>query len=89
MSIFGRFFGQKEKSSSVAKNRLQLVLVHDRVDLSPGKMDQLKDELIQVISKYVAIDQEGIDIALTENDSQSRLTAHIPLIVQRQRSSSI
>jgi cell division topological specificity factor len=85
MSFFSRLFGQKEKSSNVAKNRLQLVLVHDRVDLSPGKMDQLKDELIQVISKYVEIDQQGIDIALTKNNDQSRLTAQIPLLSARQR----
>jgi cell division topological specificity factor len=89
MSIFGRWFGQKQNSSSVAKSRLQLVLVHDRVDLSPGKMDEMKDELIAVISKYVDIDQKGIDIVLSEDNSQSRLTAHIPLIAQRQKSTSI
>lgn len=90
MSFFSRFFGQKGNSGSVAKNRLQLVLVHDRVNLSPGKMDELKDELIQVISRYVEIDRDGIDISLTENNNQSRLTAHIPLLsTPRQRNSSI
>lgn len=85
MSVFTRLFGRKETSSTVAKNRLQLVLVHDRVDLTPGKMEQMKDELIQVISKYVEIDRQGIDIALTKNNNQSRLTAHIPLLGVRQR----
>ncbi len=85
MSVFTRLFGRKETSSTVAKNRLQLVLVHDRVDLTPGKMEQMKDELIQVISKYVEIDRQGIDIALTKNNNQSRLTAHIPLLSVRQR----
>ncbi len=91
MNFFNRFFGHKGNSSSVAKNRLQLVLVHDRVNLSPGKMDELKDELIQVISRYVDIDQNGIDIALTQDHDQSRLTAHIPLLngSPRQKSSSI
>ncbi|GAB4458883.1 MAG: cell division topological specificity factor MinE [Anaerolineae bacterium] len=90
MSFFSRFFRPKENSSSVAKNRRQLVLVHDRVNLSPGKMDELKDELIQVISKYVDIDRDGIDITLTENNNQSRLTAQIPLLTPpRQRNSSI
>lgn len=90
MNFFNRFFGQKGNSGSVAKNRLQLVLVHDRVNLSPGKMDELKDELIQVISRYVEIDRDGIDISLTENNNQSRLTAHIPLLSNpRQRNSSI
>lgn len=85
MNVFSRLFGRKENSSAVAKNRLQLVLVHDRVDLTPGKLEQMKDELIQVISKYVEIDQQGIDIALTKNNNQSRLTAQIPLLSVRQR----
>ena len=86
MSIFERLFNRNSsKSGSVAKNRLHLVLVHDRSDLSPGKMDQLKDDLIQVISKYVEIDKTGIDIALTKDENQSRLTAQIPLLGARQK----
>ena len=84
MNLFSRLFGQGEpKSGTVAKNRLQLVLVHDRINLSPGKMDQLKDELIEVISKYVEIDQEGIDIVLTNDKRQSSLTAHFPVVGAR------
>ena len=89
MNIFSRVFKRKETSGMVAKNRLQLVLVHDRVKLSPGKMDELKDDLIQVISKYVEIDRNGIDITLTQTDNQSRLTAHIPLLNSRQNNPSI
>lgn len=85
MNIFRRLFGAKESSSNVAKNRLKLVLVHDRVDLSPGKMDLLKDELIKVISKYVEIDRDGIDISLSRHDSQSQLVANIPLLEMRQK----
>ena len=86
MSIFDRLFHRNSaKSGNVAKNRLQLVLVHDRSDLSPGKMEQLKDDLIAVISKYVEIDQAGIDIALTKEENQSRLTAQIPLVSARQK----
>jgi cell division topological specificity factor len=80
MSLFKQLFGRKEsQSGSVAKNRLKVILVHDRVDLSPGKMDQLKRDLAAVISKYVEVDQDGIDIALTDSKRQSRLTAHIPV----------
>jgi cell division topological specificity factor len=80
MNFFNRLFGRSEsKSGKVAKNRLQLVLVHDRVNLSPGEMELLKDELIQVISRYVEIDQQGIEIALTNNNRTSRLTAHFPV----------
>jgi cell division topological specificity factor len=81
MNLLSRLFGYGEsKSGAVAKNRLQLVLVHDRVNLSPGSMEQLKDELIEVISKYVEIDQEGIEIALSNDKRQSTLTAHFPVV---------
>ncbi len=85
MSLFNRLLGRnKLKSGTIAKNRLQLVLVQDRVNLSPARMDQLKDELIQVISKYVEIDQTGIDIALTNSNRQSQLIANIPVLGARQ-----
>jgi cell division topological specificity factor len=84
MNAFQRLIGRKQPTSrEIAKNRLQLVLVHDRVNLPAGKMNQLKDELIKVISKYVEIDQDGIEIFLTGNDRQQRLTANIPIIGAR------
>jgi cell division topological specificity factor len=84
MNMFRRLIGSQQPTSrEVAKERLQLVLVHDRIGLSPEQMDQLKDELIQVISKYVEIEQEGINISLTKNGRESRLTADIPVIRSR------
>lgn len=83
MNVFQRLLGNEPKSRDIAKDRLQLVLVQDRVNLPPDKMNQLKDELIQVISKYVEIEQDGIEISLTKNGRQSRLTADIPVIGAR------
>ncbi len=54
-------FLNKEKSSSVAKDRLKLVLIHDRAMLSPKMLENLKDELIAVISKYVDIDRDSLN----------------------------
>lgn len=86
MNIFNRLLGRREPSSrEVAKDRLQLVLVQDRVNLSPDKMTELKDELIKIISKYVEIDQNGIDISLTKSGRQSRLTADIPIVGARHK----
>ena len=68
------------KSRQVAKERLKLVLVHDRTDISPTIIAQLKDELIAVISKYVDIDREAVDVQLTQNRRENRLTANIPLL---------
>ena len=68
------------KSRQIAKERLRLVLVHDRTDISPTIIAQLKDELITVISKYVDIDRDAVDVQLTQNRRESRLTANIPLL---------
>jgi cell division topological specificity factor len=81
MNVLSRLLGRGEPTSrDIAKDRLQLVLVQDRVNLSPAKMNEMKDELIKVISKYVEIDQAGINISLTKTGRQSRLTADIPIL---------
>ena len=86
MNIFNRLLGRNKPSSrEIAKDRLQLVLVQDRVNISPEKMSALKDELITVISKYVEIDQDGIDITLTKAGRRSRLTADIPVVGVREK----
>jgi cell division topological specificity factor len=86
MKAFQRLLGgQKTSSGKIAKNRLQLVLVQDRVNLPASKMNDLKDELIQVISKYVEIDQDSIEISLTGNGRRQSLTANIPVIRSLQK----
>ena len=83
MSLFNRLLGRDEpKSRILARNRLKVILVHDRVDLSPGKMEQLKNDLADVISRYVEIDQDGIELALTDTNRQSHLTAQFPVVGQ-------
>ncbi len=84
---FMRLFGKKEeKSKNVAKERLKLVLVHDRADLSPKFLEMIKGDIIRVISEYVDIDEEGLDIKLTrmkrevDNTTISALVANIPII---------
>lgn len=87
MNLFSRMFkGNRKTSRDIAKNRLQFVLVQDRVGLAPETMNELKDELIKLISKYVEIDQEGIEISLTKSGRRSRLTADIPVIGAHQKS---
>ena len=78
MSVFTRLFRRKEPTSrEVAKERLQLVLIHDRVKLSPDVLQRMKDELVSAISKYVQIDRDGIEISLTQN---KRLVVDMPLL---------
>jgi cell division topological specificity factor len=79
-ALFGR---RKETSRDIAKDRLQLVLIQDRVNLSPQLLQTLKDELISVISRYVEIDEQNMEVNFTQSNRQSRLTADIPLIGAR------
>jgi cell division topological specificity factor len=72
------FFGRK-KSANSAKERLQLVLIHDRTDLSPAELDALKDDLIQTISRHVDIDPSSVTINLAQEGRSQRLVADIPL----------
>jgi len=72
------FFSRKRSATS-AKERLQLVLVHDRTDLTPGQLESLKDDLIKAISKYIEIDPEAVRIDLEKEGREQRLVADIPL----------
>ncbi len=72
------WFGHKRSAQS-AKERLQLVLIHDRTDLTPAELTALKDELLQVISKHVDIDAEGVRIQVEHDGRSQRLLADIPL----------
>jgi cell division topological specificity factor len=86
MSVLNWLLGRGQPTSrEIAKDRLQLVLVQDRVNLPPQKMSKLKDDLIKVISEYVEIDREGIEISLSKTGRRSRLMANIPVIGTRQR----
>jgi len=61
MRVFGRDTGL---SKNVAKERLRLVLVHDRADVSPQLLDDLKEDLIKVISNYMEIDESALEVNL-------------------------
>lgn len=72
------FFSRK-KSASNAKERLQLVLVHDRTDLTSAQLESLKDDLIKAISQYIEIDPDAVRIELERDGRSQRLVADIPL----------
>ena len=84
MSLFD-FFSKNKTSGSVAKDRLKLVLVSDRAGCSPEIMEQMKNDIIAVISKYIEIDMQGLDIQIkqtqsdTYNGSVPAIFANIPI----------
>jgi cell division topological specificity factor len=85
-SLFDRVVGRKRSAES-AKERLQLVLIHDRTDLTPAELDALKDDLIKVIAQHIEIDPQAVQIGLERDGRSQRLVADIPLRgVTRRRS---
>ncbi|MCL4259363.1 MAG: cell division topological specificity factor MinE [Anaerolineales bacterium] len=77
-------FGNKASANS-AKERLQLVLVHDRTDLTPAEFDSLRDDLIAVISRHVEVDEQAIQIGVEHDGRSQRLVADIPLKPTRRK----
>lgn len=85
MLDFNSLFGKKNKSSSVAKDRLKLVLIHDRINCSTELLEMMKADIIAVISKYVDIDTDDFNIEVsniqyeTEGQKAPVLSANIPI----------
>jgi cell division topological specificity factor len=84
-NLLDQIFGRQKRSARQAKERLRTVLAHDRTDLNPGRLDQLKDELIQVVSRHVEIDASAVRLQMTQEGRQQRLIADIPLNTSAKR----
>lgn len=86
-------FFKRKSSGDVAKDRLKLLLVSDRANCSPDMMEMIKNDIIQVISKYMEIDAEGLDIQITQTESEGSngtvpaLFANIPIRDMKHRPS--
>jgi len=82
-----RVFGKENASSrNVAKERLRLVLVHDRADVSPQMLNDLKEDLIKVISNYMEIDERALEVNLDTSDNTVALVANIPVVRMKRTS---
>ena len=79
-----RFFKRKS-SGSIAKDRLKILLISDRINCSPHTLDLIRLELVKSISKYMIIDEEHIEIVLKRNNKRGKnkkpsLYANIPIL---------
>lgn len=81
-----KFFKKEESSKDLAKERLKLVLIHDKANVSPQFLEMVKGEIIKVIKKYMEIDEDALDIQLTKTKSDESdrivpaLVANIPIL---------
>ncbi|MHB1420782.1 MAG: cell division topological specificity factor MinE [Bacillota bacterium] len=81
LEFLQRFFAKDSGSSKqVAKERLRLVLVHDRSDISPHLLESLKEDLIAVITKYMEIDKQALEVSFNSSNDAVALVANIPVI---------
>ena len=74
------FGGGTETSGQKAKDRLRIVLIHDRTDISPQLLDNLRDAIVHVLIKYMDIDEKKIEIDLDRDDKAVALVANIPVL---------
>lgn len=90
MGLFEIF--RKKNSGDVAKDRLKLLIVSDRANCSPEIMEMIKNDIINVISKYMIIDTDALDIQITQTESENNngsvpaLFANIPIKDMKNRS---
>lgn len=82
--VMGFFRSEKnENTKETATNRLKLVLLHDRTNLDTITMQKMREQLIGVISKYIEIDQEALDLNLEGEGDSIALMLNIPVIKAR------
>ncbi len=77
--ILNKLLGRQKASANTARERLQLVLAHDRTDLSPDLLDQMRKEILEVVAKYVEIDLEEGAVSLETEDRMTALVANLPI----------
>ena len=78
-------FFHKKASRQIAKDRLKILLISDRVNCSPEMMECIKNDIANVISKYMQIDSDSMDIQISKAGTQGRgkspvLYANIPIV---------
>ncbi len=76
-----KFLSKEDSSKNVAKERLKLVLVHDRANCSPDFLEQVKGDILEALKGHIDIDENGLDIKITEAEENGRpaLIASIPI----------
>jgi cell division topological specificity factor len=77
--LIDKLLGRQPASAGTARERLRLVLAHDRSDLNPELLEQMRREILEVVSRYVEIDMEEGDVSLATEDRVTALVANLPI----------
>ncbi len=77
--ILNKLLRRQAASANTARERLQLVLAHDRTDLSPDLLEKMRKEILEVVAKYVEIDLSEGEVSLETEDRMTALVANLPI----------
>jgi cell division topological specificity factor len=77
-----------QNSAVAAKQRLRLVLIHDRTEIPPGMLDLIKDDIVSIISQRVPIDRVNVSVQVDSTGNEDRLLIDIPLLAEERHKSS-
>ena len=79
LTRLNRLFG-RENSGATAKERLRLVLMSDHLSLAPDMIEQMKQDLVAVVSRYMEVDRDKIDVRFEHQDRVFAMLANVPII---------
>jgi cell division topological specificity factor len=79
MRSFSDLLSGKKRSAVTARERLRLVLIHDRSTLPPGVMEALREELIEVVARHIDVDRSAVRVEMVQEGRSARLQAEIPI----------